>query len=317
MLESTIDTQQPAQPLPEIAAGPLPDAFSAGLVNIFKEAQPAIVQVQVAGRGGGTGVILSEDGYIITNYHVVAREHARVQALLVDGRVLEATVERGNPRLDLALLKVDGEQFKPLRAGDSDALRVGELVFAVGHPWGERWVVTAGIVSTRSSVKVDEDVAVQYIKSDVLLRPGNSGGPLLNADGEVVGINAMIFGGDLSVAIPSNTVRAWLADSLPRPKPGRGALGIHIQAIELPEALARSLRPQRETGVLVVGIGEERQAKHQDLLVGDILLDVGSTALTEPAQLRQALARAEVGDTIALHILRGGKPLNIDAAVLR
>ncbi|MDQ6661091.1 MAG: trypsin-like peptidase domain-containing protein, partial [Chloroflexota bacterium] len=177
---------------------PLPDMFSSGLVELFDKAQHSIVQVHTAGRGGGTGVIWHSDGRIITNAHVVGRHEANIKVMLLDGQMLEAKLLHRNPELDLALLQVSGNDLRPLPFADSSRLRVGEWVFAIGHPWGQRWVVTAGIVSSRSSIRVAEDLTTEFIKSDVLLRPGNSGGPLLNADGEVVGINAMIFGGDLS-----------------------------------------------------------------------------------------------------------------------
>lgn len=195
--------------VPETSSSfPLPDAFSSALVAMFNTVQPAIVQVRTTERGGGTGVIWQPDGQVITNNHVIRGNRAEI--LLADGRKLEAAVMHRSPELDLALLRVAGDNLKAIPVGDSSRLRVGEWVFAIGHPWGQRWALTAGIVNSISSVKLDNDATVQYIKSDVRLAPGNSGGPLLNADGQLVGINAMIFGGDLSVSIPSNTVSGWL-----------------------------------------------------------------------------------------------------------
>ncbi|MBV9617305.1 MAG: trypsin-like peptidase domain-containing protein, partial [Ktedonobacteraceae bacterium] len=203
---------------------PLPDAFSAALTGIFERVRPSVVQIHTEGRGGGTGIIWHKDGRILTNNHVVARDDARVQVLLSDGRTLTARVLQRNRQLDLALLKADGADLQPLPAGDSTQLRVGEWVFALGHPWGQRWVLTAGIVSTISTVKLAENASTRYIKSDVGLAPGNSGGPLLDADGNFIGINAMIFGGDLSVSIPSEVVNRWLAE-LPQNK-RRISLGV-------------------------------------------------------------------------------------------
>ena len=210
----------------------LPDVFSSALVEMFNKVQPSIVQVGIQGRGGGTGVIWNPDGRIITNAHVVANEQAKIHVHLTDGRTLEAKVLHRDPRLDLAMLKVNGDNLKALPIGDSSRLRIGEWVFAIGHPWGQRWALTAGIVSSLSSVKVADDLTTRYIKSDVGLAPGNSGGPLLDAEGKVVGINAMIFGGDLSVAIPSDIVSIWLA-GLPASK-RQVTLGIEIQQVELP-----------------------------------------------------------------------------------
>ncbi|GAC1406200.1 MAG: hypothetical protein NVSMB49_25750 [Ktedonobacteraceae bacterium] len=288
---------------------PLPDAFSEELTNLFISAQPSIVQVHTEGRGAGTGIIWNADGHIITNNHVVARDNASVQVFLADGRTLDAKVLHRNPRLDLALLKATSDNLKPLLAGDSSKLRVGEWVFAVGHPWGQRWVITAGIVSAQRTAKLADDVTTQYIQSDVLLAPGNSGGPLLNADGNVVGINVMIFGGDLSVSIPSNVVTHWLAGLSRRTT----KLGIAVQTVELSDAIRQSLKTQRTSGLLIVGIEEIRQAS--DLLVGDIILTVAGKLVEEPATLRAILAQGDV-KIVPLTIVRAGAIVSLDAAML-
>ncbi len=289
---------------------PLPDAFSDALTSIFTDSQPAIVQVSTEQRGGGTGVIWSRDGRIITNNHVVGSDDARVRVLLADGRTLDAQVVRRNPRLDLALLKVAAENLQALPIGDSSSLRVGEWAFAIGHPWGQRWVVTAGIISALSTVKLAEDLTTRYIKSDVGLAPGNSGGPLLNADGQVVGINAMIFGGDLSISIPSNVVTGWLS-SLPK---GRRVLGVEIQSVEIPTQIGQRLQPQRTTGLMIAGLVPERQARYSDLFVGDILLEVAGKAVEDAASLRHFLEQA--GDNVSIRLIRGGELTNVDAATL-
>ncbi len=291
---------------------PLPDIFSSALVSIFEEAQPGIVQVRTEGRGGGTGIIIHEDGRMLTNNHVVASDNAKVEVLLSDGRTFPAAVLHRNAQLDLALLKIQGDGLKPLALGDSTKLRVGEWVFAIGHPWGQRWVVTAGIVSTIRTAKLKSGLETHYIQSDVGLAPGNSGGPLLNADGRVVGINAMIFGGDLSVSIPSSVVQNWLAEL-----PGRRVtLGIEIQTVDLPANLSALSSSQQTTGVMIVGIRPERQAKHTDLLVGDILLEVGSTPTGNNAALLKALANSQERERLPLKLLRGGELIEIEAETM-
>jgi len=289
---------------------PLPDAFSAELTQMFTTVQPGIVQVHTEGRGAGTGIIWNEDGHIITNNHVVAKDNAKVQVFLSDGRTLDAKVLHRNPRLDLALLKATGENLKPLNAGDSTKLRVGEWVFAVGHPWGQRWVVTAGIVSSQRTAKIADDVTTQYIQSDVLLAPGNSGGPLLDTDGNVVGINAMIFGGDLSVAIPSNVVTTWLAGLTKRTI----KLGIAVQTVELSDAMRQSFNTERTSGLLIVGIEETRQAS--DILVGDIVLTVAGKPVNDPAALRHILAQQGEAKTVALTLVRAGAIVSLEATTL-
>ncbi len=289
---------------------PLPDAFSAELTTLFTTVQPSVVQVHTEGRGAGTGIIWNADGRIITNNHVVAKDNARVQVFLADGRTLDAKVLHRNPRLDLALLKTTGENLKPLSAGDSSKLRVGEWVFAVGHPWGQRWVVTAGIVSTQRTAKIADDVTTQYIQSDVLLAPGNSGGPLLDTDGKVVGINAMIFGGDLAVAIPSNVVTNWLASLTKRTV----KLGIAVQTVELSDAIRQSFNTQRTSGLLVVDIEETRQVS--DLLVGDILLTVASKPVNDPSALRHILSQQGEAATVSLTLFRAGAVVSLDVTTL-
>ena len=290
----------------------LPDVFSSALVEMFNKVQPSIVQVGIQGRGGGTGVIWNPDGRIITNAHVVANEQAKIHVHLTDGRTLEAKVLHRDPRLDLAMLKVNGDNLKALPIGDSSRLRIGEWVFAIGHPWGQRWALTAGIVSSLSSVKVADDLTTRYIKSDVGLAPGNSGGPLLDAEGKVVGINAMIFGGDLSVAIPSDIVSTWLA-GLPLPK-RQVTLGIEIQQVELPANIRNGSKPQRETGLLIVGIAAERQAKYSDLLIGDTLLELDGKPVNDGATLRKLLAESAGRKTVSMNILRGGVVVTVDVA---
>lgn len=287
------------------AQSALPDIFSSALTEIFQTAKQSIVQVSTEQRGGGTGIIWHKDGRIITNNHVVGRDDARVQVHLADGRTLDAKVLQRNPRLDLALLKVNADKLQDLPTGDSAKLRVGEWVFAIGHPWGQRWVITSGIISAISVVKLAEDLTTQYLKSDVQLAPGNSGGPLLNAEGQVVGINAMIFGGDLSIAIPSHVVNTWL-ESLPR---GRRKLGVALQAIEvnLPEKPAT-------TGLMIVGIGAERQMAHQDLLVGDIVLTVQGQAVPDVATLRKLIDNDK--ESVSMQIVRGGKSISVEVTTL-
>lgn len=295
----------------------LPDVFSTALVDLFNRVQPGIVQVFTEGRGTGTGIVWDTRGHIITNHHVVARENAQVRILLADGPTLEAKVIQSSPLLDLAVLKVTDDTnhtLKPLSVADSSKLRIGEWLFAVGHPWGQRWVVTAGIMSGTTTARQSraDNAPVSYIKSDVRLAPGNSGGPLLNADGEVVGVNAMIFGGDLSVSIPSSTVTTWLAGLTKR----TFRLGVAVQAInlaELPTDVQRKVTPHRTSGLLIVGIEEKSEAS--DLLLGDILLNIAGTPVESAASLRQVLAQQSEQKPISLTLLRAGNITTVNATV--
>ena len=290
----------------------LNNAFSLGLGEMIEQAQASVVQVRRGDRGAGTGVIWQTNGGIITNHHVVAHTGSKTLVELRDGQVFEAQLVDSDPTLDLALLKVPADHLTAIPVADSTKLRVGELVFAIGHPWGQRGVVTAGIVSALSKVKMrNSNRQLEYIKSDVRLAPGNSGGPLLNAQGEVIGINAMIMGGDLSVAIPSSSVSTWIAQ-LPQ---ARITLGVQIQPTELPIDIRHALANEQTLGLLVVGIIAGGLAEQADLLVGDVLIDIENTSLSDAATLRSVLAQSSSKKSVQMRVLRGGKLQEIEVTL--
>ncbi|NOK62800.1 MAG: PDZ domain-containing protein [Chloroflexi bacterium AL-W] len=296
---------------PSIEALIASDPASNAVTHIVDQLQPSVVQVRNRRRGGGTGVIWRTDGSIVTNYHVVGNA-SEVQIGLFDGRTLTATVSDRNPTLDLALLKADTTDLPAAPVDDSSTLQVGELVLAIGHPWGQPWVVTAGIVSGLGNVTItNTNQQVQYIRSDVRLAPGNSGGPLLNARGAVVGINAMIFGGDLSVAIPSHAAITWIAGLPSR----RITLGIQVQTVELPGTLRRGSLAQRKAGVMIVGVNPNGPASKATLSVGDVLVDVSGMPVENTAALLEALARRDATEIIKLNVLRGGALTTVDVHV--
>lgn len=200
-----------------------PLVVNQAFANIVEAAKASVVRIDVGSRGVGTGIIWRSDAArsaVITNAHVVAgathynHNGDGLRVVTADNRSFAAQLLAGDPQLDLALLGLAVGGLPTARIGDSARLRVGELVFAIGNPWGQVGVVTSGVISglggmaTRGTRRT-----APYIRSDVLLAPGNSGGPLLNAAGAVIGVNAMIFGGDLSVAIPSHVVAEWIADN--------------------------------------------------------------------------------------------------------
>lgn len=197
-----------------------PLAVDQAFADMVEAAQASIVRIDGGGRGVGTGIIWRSDAahsQVVTNAHVVAgiTHHNGTGLCIVtaDNRRFAAQRLASDSQLDLALLGLAVGGLPTARIGDSASLRVGELVFAVGNPWGQAGVVTAGVISGLGCMAVRRKGGIApYIRSDVLLAPGNSGGPLLNAAGAVIGVNAMIFGGDLSVAIPSHVVAEWIAD---------------------------------------------------------------------------------------------------------
>jgi serine protease Do len=193
------------------AAAAPPAAAALGLPpELVARLRRSVVRVQREGATGAAGVVWGP-GAVVTNHHVIADAGPSLRVLAADGRARRGHVLDASRRLDLALLAVADGDLEPAPVGASGRLRVGELVFAVGHPWGWPWVVTAGVVSGLPGAgRSNGDARGGHIRSDVRLAPGSSGGPLLNARGEVVGLNAMVLGGDLAVAIPSDVVQGWL-----------------------------------------------------------------------------------------------------------
>lgn len=278
-------------------------AVSPAVTELIDRLRPSVVQVRSESGGAGTGVIWRRSGAIITNDHVVAHARGRLHVTLTDGRSFPARLAARNPRLDLALLQIEASGLPTAALGDSRGLRVGELVFAIGHPWGQPWVVTAGIVSALGEVPVrDDGTTAAYIRSDVRLAPGNSGGPLLNARGEVIGINAMIFGGDLAVAIPSHVASEWLALQ-PRERP---SLGASVRRAELPAGDWAG----RTHGLLVAGLTDGGAAARAGLLVGDLLADADGQPLAAPRDLVAALERSTA--SLRLVVVRSGVTQHVE-----
>lgn len=276
--------------------------------RMIEDAQRSVVQVRSGSRGAGAGVIWDAGGLVLTNDHVVRTGHRsrNVRVVLRDGRSFDADVVKHSRSLDLGLLRLrdvpDGLPTIPV--ADSDALRVGELVYAVGHPWGRLGAVTAGIVSGLGATRgPGGGSSARYVQSDVALAPGNSGGPLLNSRGEVVGINAMIFG-RLALSVPSNAARAWVAGTgKPRPR-----LGVGVLPVELPASMR--LGGTEGSGLVIAAVEGGGPAEGAGLLVGDVLLGAGDEPLVDVESLLRAVARA--GSAIPLRVMRGGKISVVD-----
>jgi serine protease Do len=293
------------------ASGQPAERASSASAEMIRRAHESVVQVRARGRGVGAGVIWNKKGLVLTNQHVVAgrRRGAKVAVVLGDGREFDAEVVKGGRELDLALLRVeDGPDDLPAVAvGDSGALRVGELVYAVGHPWGWLGAVTAGVVSGLGVVGGPSGRA-RFVQSDVSLAPGNSGGPLLNARGQVVGINAMIFG-RLALSIPSNTASAWLAGTQQQ----RPRLGVRILPVEIPTSLRGADSGTPEAGLVIAAVETGGPAGRAGLLVGDVLIGVDGGTPGDPEALLGFIAAA--GETVRLRVMRGGNITSVDVTL--
>jgi serine protease Do len=269
-------------------------------VRMIEDAQRSVVQVRSSGRGIGAGVIWPGDDLVLTSHHVVSgrRRTRNVRVALHDGRTLDADVVKSDRSLDLALLGLRGDlgDLPAAAVGDSDALRVGQLVYAIGHPWGSVGAVSAGIVGGVGELRGQgRDSSARYVRSDVALAPGNSGGPLLNARGEVVAINAMIFG-LMALSVPSNAAKTWVAGER------RRRLGIGVLPVELPAFLRREAG---SAGLVIADVETGSAAGRAGLLIGDVLLAVSGKPLGEAQTLLNAVAHA--GDVVSLRVMRGGR----------
>ena len=264
----------------------------------------------------GSGVIVSKEGHILTNHHVIGgMTEIRVQ--LTDGRNLPAALIGSDPATDIAVLRIDAPNIEPLALGESDSLRVGQQVFAVGNPYGLEETVTRGIVSAKGR-HTGSDRAIEHIQHDAAVNEGNSGGPLLNVRGEIVGINSAIFsktGGwqGISFAIPVNSVRRVLEAIVKRGRVVRGYLGVVMWDIN-PE-FARSFGLPDGQGAIITEVTPDSPAGQAGLTAGDVIRSFNSKRVEGVAQLRQMIAGTEVGRTVELGILRQGATAKVNAKI--
>ncbi len=257
-------------------------------------------------RSLGSGVIVQSDGLIITNNHVV-NEADEIKVLLSDKREFRAKLIGTDSKTDLAVVKIDADGLQSVRWADSDRLEVGELVLAVGNPFGLNQTVTMGIVSAvgRASMGITE--YEDFIQTDAAINPGNSGGPLVNVRGEVVGINTAIFsrsGGNMGIgfAVPSNLVHSVMEQLVRGGRVVRGWLGVSIQ--ELSPELAAQFGLDRITGALVSDVMEDSPAKKAGFERGDVVVEYDGKPVENPTQLRNAVAQTPVGKRVTVRLIR-------------
>ena len=264
----------------------------------------------------GSGFIISPDGYVLTNNHVVA-DADEIVVRLSDRSELKAKLVGADPRTDVALLKVDGKNLPTVKLGKSDALKVGEWVVAIGSPFGFDHSVTAGIVSAKGRSLPDENY-VPFIQTDVAINPGNSGGPLFNLDGQVVGINSQIFtrsGGfmGLSFAIPIDVAMNVAEQIKAHGKVSRGWLGVVIQ--EVNKDLAESFGLDKPAGALVAQIAENGPAAKSGLQVGDVILALNGQPIVMSADLPHLVGNLKPGSKVTLDVVRSGSRKQIDVTI--
>ena len=313
-------------------------ALSDELAAVAQRVRESMVQVQAGPHSMGSGVIWgvgepdatgAAEARIITNAHVVAAARARTLTIrLADRRELTATVAAVDPSHDLALLHTKASGLRAAEYGDSTTLRVGELVLAVGNPWGREGAVTVGVVEARAPADPDVELEpaeeetprawgqwrpqrIELIQADIRLYPGNSGGPLADARGRVVGINAMI-GGGLGFAIPSRTVRQFVAEAEGHANPV--LLGVQVVTVPLPDALRQRLGIEQETAPLIAAVEAGSAGAQAGLLVGDILLAVDDAPVRGAEHLGRILNRTGAREQPrTLSIVRAGERQTLTA----
>ncbi|TCH65433.1 Do family serine endopeptidase [Acinetobacter sp. ANC 4862] len=266
--------------------------------------------------GYGSAFFISKDGYLLTNHHVV-EDASKVTIMLSDRREIDATVVGSDERTDVALLKVNGSNFPELRTGNVDRLRVGEPVLAIGSPFGFDYSASAGIVSAKMRNMMGE-TSVPFIQTDVALNPGNSGGPLFNQDGEVVGVNSRIFSGTggymgLSFSIPIDVAMDVAEQLKKNGKVTRSYLGIMLQDID--RTLAESYHLSKPEGALVTQVAPNSPAAKAGFKSGDVILKYNGSPISRTSDLLNYLNRTTPNQVIQLQVLRDDKTRNISATV--
>ena len=295
------------------------DAYSRAVIGAVDTVGPAVLHLQISGLkdgagGAGSGVVFTPDAYVLTNSHVVSGAR-KIEATFPDGRSLAANLVGDDPDTDLAVLRLDGETPAFARLGDSRRLRVGQLVIAIGNPFGFQCTVTTGVVSalgrslrTRSGRLIDS-----VIQTDAALNPGNSGGPLVTAAGEVVGINTAIIGmaQGICFSISAATVEFVAARLIRDGRVRRCYIGVAGQNVPLPRRVVRFHELARETGVRIQSTAPDGAARAAGLTSGDIIVAVDGIAVGDIDELHRLMTEERVGKLVPITVLRLSQKLDI------
>ncbi|TML80675.1 MAG: PDZ domain-containing protein [Actinobacteria bacterium] len=300
------------------------DAYSLAVTTVAERLSPSVANLRVSRRvrggrildGGGSGVVITPDGFTLTSAHVIARTEGKGRASFVDGRELEFEVVGSDPLSDLAVLRVDARDLVPAELGDAERLRVGQLVIAIGNPHGFTGSVTAGVVSalgrslpTRSGANVR--VVDNVIQTDAALNPGNSGGALADGRGRVVGINTAVAGVGLGLAVPINAATRRIVGALMAEGRFRRAyLGIAGGPRPLPPRLARELG--RKSGVEIAQVVEGGPADRAGMRAEDLIVELEGTPIEGMDDLQRVVVGEVIGRAVRAKVVRGGRERELE-----
>jgi len=306
------------------------DAYSQAVISAVERVGPAVVSVGLAMRapeqlkrrgvseirGVGSGVIITPDGYVLTNGHVV-QSAERIEVRLQDGRNFPVRIVGNDPHSDLAVLSVLESGLPSAELGDSSRVRVGQLVVAIGNPLGFQTTVTAGVISAlgRTLRTQTGRLIENVIQTDAALNPGNSGGPLVDSSGRVIGINTAIIAGSQGIcfSIPINTAK-WIASQLIREgRVRRSYLGVSGQTIVLDRRLIVRYRLRSSTGVMVTEVQPDSAAASAGLKPGDVIILIGNNPIASPDDLQLVLSRHPVGVPLAIDVIRSRERFTFEA----
>jgi len=277
-------------------------------------------------RGQGSGVIVDPQGYIVTNYHVVLGDYhvvlgaREIQVSLSDGRVLSARIVGVDALTDLAVLKIDGDNLVAAEWGNSEDLQIGALVWAVGSPFGLQRTITFGILSAKHRSGMAGEVYQDFLQTDAAVNPGNSGGPLVDAQGHVIGINTAILGESyqgVSFAIPSSIARDVYQRLKTTGQVARGWLGVQLREVDEEDMLRYGLSDRK--GAFVARVVDEGDipcpARDAGIQVGDIVISWNGKPVTKPAELIRLVAMTDTGTTATMVVLRRGRRISLRVSV--
>jgi S1-C subfamily serine protease len=298
------------------------------VVRVAEEASPSVVNIEVRhiarngargrgpgeGRGSGSGFVFTPDGFILTNSHVVSGASS-IEVALTDGRRFPARLVGDDPDTDLAVIRTDASDLVPARLGNSRSLRVGQLVVAIGNPYGFQATVTAGVVSAlgRSLRSQSGRLIDNVIQTDAALNPGNSGGPLVNSRGEVVGVNTAIIlpAQGICFAVPINTAVFVVPFLMREGRIRRGYLGLGGQNVPIHRRLVRYHRLPAESGILVLGVEPDGPAHDAGLREGDLVVAFNGRPTAGIDDLHRLLTHGRIGVATLLTVLRGTDKLDL------